>query len=215
MYTSCVVTNNFIHLNKVTMASECETLEDLYKWCLDKHYKKNDHHPEHFDNPDAEMSENAKIELTCDLLGSIWGVFRKKGISVSISECRFIIENQKWRHWKHAIKKYLPITSNIAPDAGKRWEKFPDIEKEKLKELFESYKNGACLQGIHNELLKLESVQYYLKDLEHHKEAVIEVWKQIPEFNVPGMRYRIQHHDDDKYETMMILGYTAQWCFKD
>lgn len=195
------------------MAAECDSLDDLYKFSLNKHYKKNDHHPEHFENPDIEMSENARIELTCDLLACVYGVFKKKGINVSISECIYIIESQKWRHWKYAIKKYLPVASNIAPDAGKRWKTFPNSEKEKLKELFESYKNGACLQGIHNELLKLNCVQYYLNDLEHHKEAVIEVWKQIPEFNVPGMRFRVQHHDDDKFQTIMILSYASKWCF--
>lgn len=205
----------FIPLNKVTMASECATLADLYTWCLNKHYHKNDHHPEHFKDPDEQMPEIAKMELTCDLLGSVWGVFRKKGIKVSLSECRYIIENQNWRHWKYAIKEFLPVTSNIAPDSGKRWKKFPDAEKDKLKELFEYFKNGVSIEGIHNELTKLESVQYYLKDLEHHKESVIEVWDQIPEFNVPGMRSRVKYHDDDKYETIMILGYTAEWCFKD
>lgn len=201
--------------------AKCETLQDLYKSCLQLHYKLNEHHPEHFKINDKlpeieEMPELPRIELTCDLLASVLGVFQKKEISVSLSECRFIIENpNEWPHWKYAIKKFLPIASNIALEFSGRWKKFPEKEKEKLKELFEQFKNGACIEGIYNEMIKLESVQYYLHDLKFHKNSIYEVWKQIPEFNIPGLEFKIVHHDDDKLDTIMILGYTANWCFKE
>lgn len=200
--------------------AKCVTLENLYNTCLQLHYTLNEHHPEHFKTNNKlpeieEMPKLARIELTCDLLASVLGVFRKKEISVSVSECRFIIEHQKWPHWKYAIKTFLPVASNIAPDFGGRWKKFPDEEKKKLNDLFQQFKNGACVRGIYNELLKLESVKYYLHDLEFHKTAIYEVWNQIPEFNIPGMKHKIQEHDNDKYDTIMILGYTANWCFKE
>lgn len=201
--------------------AKCETLQDLYKSCLELHYKLNDHHPEHFKIDDKlpeieTMPENARIELTCDLLASVLGVFKKKGVSVSLSECRFIIEHPKeWKHWKYAIKNFLPLASNIAPDFVERWKKFPDKEKEKLKELFEQFKKGACSEGIYNEMIKLDSVQYYLNDLKFHQTSIYEIWKQIPEFNVTGLEFKIKQHDSDKYDPIMILGYTANWCFQE
>lgn len=201
--------------------AKCETLEHLYKACLELHYKLNDHHPEHFKVGDKlpevkEMNKLPRIELTCDLLASVLGIFKKKEIKVSLSECRFIIEYpSEWRHWKYAIKESLPIASNLAPNAGERWKRFPDQEKEKLKGLFEQFKNGTCVEGIYNEMIKLDCVQYYLTDLKFHKDSIREVWDNVPEFNVTGMKFKIKQHDNDKYDPIMILGYTANWCFQE
>ena len=194
---------------------ECSTLNKLYVWCLKNHYDKNDHHPEHFNNPENEMPIIARMELTCDLLACVLGVYNKKNIPASLSECRFVIENEKWKNWKFALKEYLPMPSNNAFDRGERWIHFPHEEKIKLDKLFQEYKNGTCVEFIKDKLEKLNSVQYYLEDLHQHKRAIYEVWNQIPKFKVPEMKERIEKHDNDKFDTIMILGYTAKWCFNN
>ena len=189
---------------------DCSNLKQLYQWCLRSHYDKNDHHPEYFLNPECGMPIVARMELTCDLLASVLGVYKMKNIPVSLSECRYAIEREKWYNWKYAIIDFLPVPSNTAPHRGERWKHFSNEEKIKLQELFEQYKKGTCVDFIRNELEKLDSVQYYLQDLRYHKSAICEVWEQIPEFKIPGMKERIDKHDEDKFDTIMILGYTAE-----
>lgn len=196
------------------MWKEISTLKDLYDYCLNQHYKKNDHHPEYFEDPDNEMTRDARIELTCDLLGCVKGVFLKNNLPITVSECRAIIESQNWRHWKRALQNEVPPASATVPTAPVRWQKFPQREKEKLLELFNRLKEkNANETEISKEAAELPSVQYYLKDLHFHRVGVLEVMKELPHFNKPEIEARLHKHDDDKYLPYMVIGYTANWCF--
>jgi hypothetical protein len=190
-------------------------LEQLWTYCLNSHYHTCDHHPEHFTNPDQEMTLEARMELTCDLLGSVKGVFKKYNLNVSLPECRNIIEKQNWRHWKFALKEYLPEPSSTTPFYPLRWKAFPEREKLELKELFMKLKSKhLSTKEVRDLMMKLDSVKFYMADLWHHKSAVKEVYDEISAFHSDEMERRILNHDNDKYDTDMILGYTAQWCFK-
>lgn len=190
-----------------------ESLEQLYELCLREHYSNNDHHPQFFENPDREMPLDAKIELTCDLLSCVMGTFIKHNISVTLSECRSIIESQKWGNWKYAVLEYLPAPSTVMPSIPTRWKKFPVDEKLHLNVLYEIYRSSDRSDIIQQELQKLECVKFYLDDLRHHKQCIYKIWKDIPEFNTPELEKRIRAHDNDKLDPLMILGYTAKWCF--
>lgn len=190
------------------------SFEILYEFCLDQHKKKNDHHPEFFANSNREMSLDAKIELTCDLLSCVMLTFRKHNMNVSISTCRSIIESEKWTNWKYAVLDYLPLPAATLPSTiPKRWKKFPIDEKMHLKVLYELYRSGWSDDMFKQELQKLDSVKFYLEDLNLHKQCIYEIWKEIPEFNTPELEKRINVHDNDKLEPYMIFGYTAKWCF--
>lgn len=191
---------------------DLNTLEELYIWCKREHYKTNDHHPEFYKEPDKEMSIHAKMELTCDLLGSIKGIFRKKGRDISVAECRAIIESQHWRSWKYAITDSLPLKSENIQRRPSRWKLFPAREKEELKNLFQRLKDNECPEDIRTHLKKLNCVQFFLEDLRNHRAGVWEVWKEIPAFDTPEMEERIRRHDSDKMATYMLLGYTAKKC---
>lgn len=189
------------------------SLENLYELCLSEHYKKNDHHPEFFANPDRDMPLDARVELTCDLLSCAMGTFKKNNIPISLSICRSIIESQKWPNWKYAVLENLPLSSSNTISIPRRWKKFPNDEKLHLNVLYEIYRSSNRSDVIQQELEKLDCVKFYLEDLDYHKKCIYEIWKEIPEFHTPELEKRILTHDNDKLETLMILGYTAQFCF--
>lgn len=194
-----------------------ENFHNLWDFCLQRHYRRNRHHPEFFRLPESEMTCEDRIELTCDLLGSVMGHAYKSGIHLRIADCRALIEKQKWRHWApYAEMDPLPAASPRAPELPQRWRQFPAEEKESLKRFYFRYRNGEDEKTIRRDMLgpsRLPCVSYYMRDLGYHRKGVKWVWAQIPEFRLPGMHERIEKHDDDKYELVMIIGYISKWCF--
>lgn len=188
-------------------------LDKLYDLCLKTHLNNNDHHPEFFADADREMPLDARIELTCDLLSCVKTSFKKKNISVSLATCRAIIESQKWKNWKFAVLENLPPPSTTIPTIPERWKQFSIDEKLHLKTIYEIYQLSNRKDILQVEIKKLDCVKFYLEDLHFHKQCIYEIWKEIPEFNTPQLEKRILAHDSDKFETLMILGYTAFWCF--
>lgn len=189
---------------------------NLSKWCLEMHYKENRHHPEHFKNPEEEMTLEDRMELTCDLLGSVKGRALHRKMKVSLSECRAVIENEKWVNWKYALTEYLPPASKNLRNLPKRWDTFLEEEKDILKELYNRLKAGESEVVIKHELYqthKLESVAFYKRDLECHRKGVEQMWNEIKGFHTPEMEFRISSHDQDKYKLEMVIGYTSTWCF--
>lgn len=176
--------------------------------CLDRHFRLNDHHPEFSDT----MSEEARMELTCDLLGSVYGNALKHGYSSTLAECRAVIEYQQWHHWKEAFLKGVPEASRIVPSLPNRWILFPTSEYAALKKLYHKYQEE---KEIRKELCELQSVKYFMDDLYWHRVGVertmLLLKARVSEFS--KISERIRQHDVDLYDTLMILGCTVKWCF--
>ena len=173
--------------------------DNEYEKCLKAHYLQNDHHPEHFEFPEEEMPLEARMELTCDLLGTVMGWARKQNKDLTIAECRAFIEENDWKNWKFAVTDKLPPSATSIPKLKPRWSKLYPIEQ------FYHLKTGTE---------ELRCIDDYVDDLRKHKNGVYKVWKEIvehydPEFYI--IKVRIQNHDLDKFKPFMICGYTKKF----
>ena len=176
-----------------------QTIKSEYEKCLRVHYLQNDHHPEHFTSPE-EMPLEARMELTCDHLGTVMGWARKHDKNLTLAECRAFIEHHNWKHWKLAITDKLPPPTKCIPELEPRW-----YNKIYPKEEFHLLKTGTE---------ELECIHDYLDDLIKHKNGVFKIWQEIvinydPKFK--SIETRVQNHDLDKFKPFMICGYTKMY----
>jgi hypothetical protein len=198
-------------------------VNNLWDWCLSRHYQLNDHHPEHFKDPAADMPLVARAELTCDLLACVWGPAAKQGRDFDVAKCRGVIENQNWRHWKSAITEGLePANRDYGLPLFPRWQHFDPTEADELRSLYSSHSNGSITADETIErMLTLSSVRYYLEDLRNHQQSILDVWCVLKNrhcdsiFKSRDLECRIKRHDDDKWNYLMVLGYTLRWCFEN
>lgn len=169
-----------------------------YLNCLKAHYKRNDHHPEHYEKP--EMKFEARMELTCELLGTVMGWAHNRGLKLNLAECRAVIEKANWESWDLAVKDKLPEPTEIDFNIHGTWHnKTYSIDEFKKLECYE-------------DLDELKCVRDYVDDLLKHKLAVYQVWRDITEYDkrYNAIAERIQNHDLDKFRIDMLRAYTMK-----
>lgn len=179
------------------MYSRTDIME-AYKKCYIDHIKRNDYHTQHHYR---DMSEEARMELTCHILGQVMGRARKHGINITLADCRKIVEDRRWNEWYFAIADKLPPAStNEVPFIPHRWTftKYPAEERE------------ALIQN--KDIFNLECVKGYINDLIKFKFAVYDVWREICEYDprFKAIEERINGHNIDLFRTDTIIAYTLE-----
>lgn len=183
-----------------------------YAVALKSHYKLNRHHPEHFVNAD-EMEPLDVKEMTCDHLACVCGPRWRDGVECTIEQaaefCK--LKFPKWRG--DYYKGEYDNNSSLKPHV--RWpkENFPEEEKFVLiRWLVQLLNNVISLREFRIKIKRLNSIQFYCRDLWWHRKAIREiVAKLFPEDD--DLQDRAMLHDNDKWDPVSITTYTLHWIF--
>lgn len=168
-----------------------------------KHNSKNDFFPEYFL---SQMSLEARMQLTCHLLGTVMGMASKHNIELSLGSCRAYIEANKWDMWKYAVTENLPRAATTVPEIPPQWDE--TYEHSELETLL-----MADVRGFN--LASMPSIRNYLFDLHHQRFCIYYVWKLICDrfdARFRTIETRILEHELDKFEIPMIVAYAAKYA---
>lgn len=175
-----------------------ETLQSNFEKCREAHYRRSDHHSEHF-----KMPLDARMLLTCRLLGRVLARGREEGKRLSLQQCRAFLERNGVKDWRYAVKDRLPGRTDSAPELS-----------EVAPPPFDSQEYHRLLDPEFSWINELASVQHYVQREMNIRSAVLQVYHHIVTYydgRFKAIRDRIQDYNLDKLRPDMIRAYVLYY----
>lgn len=175
-----------------------DTIRSNYEKCVQAHHRRSDHHLEHFQFP-----PEARMLMTCHLLGRVLARGRKHHKNLTLEECLHEVEEQNWKDWQFALKDKLPEKSSSAVE----W-------PEKTPKTFDVQEYQRLLDPQFSWIDELESVKRYIRKQMALKHAIQDIHHRIttqydPRFSL--IEDRIQDYNLDQLRPDRIRAYTLYY----